>query len=318
MTNRWMDKNQLVGFFSYKGGVGRTVALCNTALALLHQMRQRSGVSHGLLCVDFDLAAPGILPIFGLKQDNVNVFQPMLQGEIDRTTSIKDDCVELSLGDENPRLHVFAENEPDEYSISFMTEIFKEGGNRQKMDFIVEVLRERAREDFSAPITLVDLGAGFGFLPRYLFGMLDHLVLVARGDRQHRAIMPELLDGFRETYELERNPSVHVVLNQLPSAWLEPGNDELAEFLAESGIEKFMSEVEADRTDHQRTLEKIPLVDRALTHETVFFPEDWLVSDSTASPASQSRFIRQVETDSERMLRTAGRNIAASILDRVK
>src|SRR5665213_1718886 len=47
----------IVTFYSYKGGVGRTMALVNTAAALTQQGKR-------VLAVDFDLEAPG-LPSYG-------------------------------------------------------------------------------------------------------------------------------------------------------------------------------------------------------------------------------------------------------------
>src|SRR5436309_1697080 len=47
----------IVTFYSYKGGVGRSRALANTAYQLA-----RSGKR--VLCVDFDLEAPGLLNYF--------------------------------------------------------------------------------------------------------------------------------------------------------------------------------------------------------------------------------------------------------------
>src|ERR1700726_3620327 len=49
---------QIVTFYSYKGGVGRTMALANTANALA-----RRGAR--VLMVDFDLEAPGMSHFFG-------------------------------------------------------------------------------------------------------------------------------------------------------------------------------------------------------------------------------------------------------------
>ncbi len=62
---------QVVGFYSYKGGVGRTMALCNVAAQLARQHAKRKAQSRSkalgskpkslrILCVDLDLEAPGI------------------------------------------------------------------------------------------------------------------------------------------------------------------------------------------------------------------------------------------------------------------
>ena len=52
-----------VTFYSYKGGVGRTLALANVAWLLANHRFEPARV----LVVDFDLAAPGLAQVFGMK-----------------------------------------------------------------------------------------------------------------------------------------------------------------------------------------------------------------------------------------------------------
>ena len=51
-------KRQIIAFYSYKGGVGRTMALCNTAAFLSSANAKRENVR--ILCIDLDLEAPGV------------------------------------------------------------------------------------------------------------------------------------------------------------------------------------------------------------------------------------------------------------------
>lgn len=51
-------------FYSIKGGTGRSLSLANVALLLA-----RTGKRIG--CVDFDLMAPGLMPIFGFKEEDL-------------------------------------------------------------------------------------------------------------------------------------------------------------------------------------------------------------------------------------------------------
>ncbi len=52
-----------VTFYSYKGGVGRTLALANVAWLLANHASEPARV----LVVDFDLGAPGLFQVFGMK-----------------------------------------------------------------------------------------------------------------------------------------------------------------------------------------------------------------------------------------------------------
>ena len=65
-----------VSFYSYKGGVGRTVSLLNTAWYLAEKGRK-------ILLWDLDLEAPGLQDayLFNEKQNNKNIWTtPRLKG----------------------------------------------------------------------------------------------------------------------------------------------------------------------------------------------------------------------------------------------
>lgn len=55
-TDYQRSRGQIVTFYSYKGGVGRSRALANTAYQLSR--------NHSVLCLDFDLEAPGLMSYF--------------------------------------------------------------------------------------------------------------------------------------------------------------------------------------------------------------------------------------------------------------
>lgn len=55
-TERERPPGQIITFYSYKGGVGRSRALANTAYQLSRH--------HSVLCLDFDLEAPGLMSYF--------------------------------------------------------------------------------------------------------------------------------------------------------------------------------------------------------------------------------------------------------------
>src|SRR5262245_38941474 len=59
------EDRRVLTFYSFKGGVGRTMLLANTAYRLAHK--------HGLrvIAVDWDLEAPGLHRFFGVTSDTI-------------------------------------------------------------------------------------------------------------------------------------------------------------------------------------------------------------------------------------------------------
>lgn len=62
------ERGEIVTFYSYKGGTGRTMALANVACLLA--MRSMRGAPNGVLVVDWDLEAPGLHRFFPPRLEN--------------------------------------------------------------------------------------------------------------------------------------------------------------------------------------------------------------------------------------------------------
>jgi len=56
-------RGQIITFYSYKGGTGRSMALANIACILAEQQTVARG--KGVLMIDWDLEAPGLHRYFG-------------------------------------------------------------------------------------------------------------------------------------------------------------------------------------------------------------------------------------------------------------
>ncbi len=275
--------DKLVGFFSYKGGVGRTLVLCNTALALLQRLRSPTGEEYGVFCVDLDLPAPGILPIFGVSAKEQRVFHFIFKGP-GLGQSLKTKATQLELDRPVP-IRVLAEEFPDPAAIEYLTSLFyypnanaESGGS--SVQVVLNYFKDRGRIDFLAPFTLIDLGAGYGPLPEHAFRELDHLVVVVRADRQHRKALPgflKLLDNASKN-NVSRLSNIHTVLNQVPKRWV-TNPIEREDFMTESGLKAFMEQ----DVEQRRTFQVAPILEAALTGETVFLPEEWSYSDSGTS-----------------------------------
>jgi Mrp family chromosome partitioning ATPase len=55
-----LDDRKIVAFYSYKGGVGRTMALCNVATWLARRHAATASPHLRIVCVDLDVDAPGV------------------------------------------------------------------------------------------------------------------------------------------------------------------------------------------------------------------------------------------------------------------
>ena len=52
------SRGQIITFYSYKGGTGRSMALANIACILADEQKLKNG--KGVLMIDWDLEAPGL------------------------------------------------------------------------------------------------------------------------------------------------------------------------------------------------------------------------------------------------------------------
>lgn len=77
MENQAKSPGEIITFYSYKGGVGRSMALANIA-CLLGQKQEDNG---NVLMIDWDLEAPGLHQFFYGKFDRKNNKQGNLPSE---------------------------------------------------------------------------------------------------------------------------------------------------------------------------------------------------------------------------------------------
>lgn len=85
--------SRLITFYSYKGGVGRTFALANTAVLLA-----QSG--HRVLAIDWDLEAPGLHRYFDGRIDVANsggLIHLLMSAAVDKTTEWQQFVSQVSL-----------------------------------------------------------------------------------------------------------------------------------------------------------------------------------------------------------------------------
>lgn len=83
-TNNWYSKskdyNNIISFYSFKGGVGRTTAMILSAIDLVRKGKR-------VVLIDFDLEAPGIASVFTTQENEYYSNQGILDFFIDLTVS---------------------------------------------------------------------------------------------------------------------------------------------------------------------------------------------------------------------------------------
>lgn len=196
------QKTLFVTFYSFKGGVGRTLALLNVACIL-------AGLGRRVLMIDFDLEAPG-LTLFQDKQreEGLSRQQP---GLVDAIDSFLDDPQSSPLGEEEPSLfferYVSSLAIPEEvqkgkkegaldlvpvgrlddeyegrmYDLNF-EEMFEEGVGRPLFERLKDLIEDSGRYDY----ILVDSRTGFsdeGSICTRFLG--DYLMVLTGLNRQN-------------------------------------------------------------------------------------------------------------------------------------
>lgn len=143
--------SRIVTFYSYKGGVGRSMALANIALLLAQR-------GHSVLAVDWDLEAPGLENYFGeIRAPASGMGLLSLLKRMGKASEYRSHLTQIGLGQSNLQLLASGRTSDPDYSVSLQDlnwiELFRRGGGE-----FIEQLRERWRADFD--ITLIDSRTG--------------------------------------------------------------------------------------------------------------------------------------------------------------
>lgn len=224
------QKTLFVTFYSFKGGVGRTLALLNVACIL-------AGLGRRVLMIDFDLEAPG-LTLFQDKQrkEGLSRQQP---GLVDLVDDFLDDPLNSPLGKEEPSTffdtyvssldvpegvqkseqegtldlvpagRLDDEYERRMYDLNF-EEMFEEGVGRPLFERLKDLIEESERYDY----ILVDSRTGFsdeGSICTRFLG--DYLMVLTGLNRQNVRGTARFL---RRTDVAERQETLALVASPVP------------------------------------------------------------------------------------------------------
>lgn len=231
-----------ITFYSFKGGVGRSLALSNIAVRL-------SEFNRKVCLVDFDLEAPGLQ--YKFKHYN---HAPIRQGLTDyihnyfnagiATSNIKDFSVELTHKNRalpNITLIPAGDIENPVYwtkvsSLRWADMFYSEEGDG--VSFFLD-LKARIEKEINPDFLLIDCRTGITDIAGITLKLFaDRVVVLAANNTENRVGSKIILKSLLGTPPLSggSNPEVHFVLTRLPDDAKEKENDIINDLEQELGI----------------------------------------------------------------------------------
>jgi MinD-like ATPase involved in chromosome partitioning or flagellar assembly len=275
-----------ITFYSYKGGVGRTLALANVAryLALLGKR---------VVCADFDFEAPGLHYKFGvLKEDiaggTIDIIEQFLtHGRLDNR--IEELAVQVDVGDIRGSVHLLAAGrapDPDYWKtlgkIDWHRLFFedREDGTPQGIDLFLAI-QAQIQDVLEPDYLLIDARTGITEVGGVALSLLANAVVCVLAHNR------ENLDGaravLRSVQAAPRLSATHAirllpVLSRIPTK-LEPGEEEE---LVES-VQDFLNKP-AENEAGNLSVERVFVLHsepRLQVYEALKVPEAGAVEEST-------------------------------------
>lgn len=203
-------------FYSFKGGVGRTMALVNVAVSLALRGRR-------VLVVDFDLEAPGLDTFDVLRpQQEVPglidfVTQYLESGSAPDASSFIGQCGPI--GEKGGDLWIMPSGKAETYSANFKQLDWGELYDRHDGYLLFEDLKEQWNRVVRPDYVLIDSRTGHtdtsGICTRHL---PDSVVVFFFPNEQNLRGLTEVVSGIRAEKEEPRNKAIdlHFVMSNVP------------------------------------------------------------------------------------------------------
>jgi MinD-like ATPase involved in chromosome partitioning or flagellar assembly len=189
---------KIVSFYSYKGGVGRSLLLANVAAAL--------ATTHRVACVDFDLEAGGLHTIFDVQASAIRVTALDLltaTGTPVRLVDITDRLPESATG----KLLLL----PTISEIDKVAAVFNLGAD---LPMLLGQMIAAIERQYQPHYILIDCRTGFSELASPPIRKSEKIVCVLKPNRQNIEGIRRLLDLFAS---YPRRPEILTVLSQVPN-----------------------------------------------------------------------------------------------------
>ena len=191
----------IVSFYSYKGGVGRSISLSNVAVLLARQ-------GHRVVCIDFDLEAGGLHTIFGIDVKDIQY------SILDLLTMITVPDLPSATLDLTARLDL-----PNKAGKLWLMPAVSEAPKVRRLEAVHNMpslfgeIIEKVEDIYNPHFILVDSRSGFAELASAPLMRADKLVCVLRPNRQNADGLKILLD-ILEIFP--KPPMIFLVLSQIP------------------------------------------------------------------------------------------------------
>jgi septum site-determining protein MinD len=190
---------EIIGFYSFKGGTGRTTAVANTAASLA---RARKNV----VCIDLDIDGPGLHVVLDLKDTKKLAIQDYLTAP--HKVKPRDLLCKIPVRGKSP-----ATKKGNLYLIQarLVTEAEHRVGDAAQMLLDDLLLRLADEREIKLDYCLLDSPSGFSEMSAICISLVKRLLVFFRYGKQHllgTAAYSEFLDylikekGFAFTYDL--------------------------------------------------------------------------------------------------------------------
>ena len=203
-------------FYSFKGGVGRTMALANAAITLAKNGRH-------VLVVDFDLEAPGLDTFDALKpsQEVSGVIDFVAQYlETGRSPDVSNFVAECPpIGNQGGSLQIMQSGKKESYAASFSQIDWIELYEKHDGFLLLEDLKEQWKKSFNPDYVLIDSRTGHtdtsGICTRQL---PDAVVAFFFPNEQNLRGLAKVVGDIREEAEgvRRKNIELHFVMSNVP------------------------------------------------------------------------------------------------------
>lgn len=210
-----------ITFYSYKGGVGRTLALVNIANRLAEFGKK--------VCImDFDLEAPGLDHKYRcelkseIKQGLVDYIYEFAINDI-LPESLKDYSVEVSLPNVRNKITLIpaGESQKCEYwrklsRINWWDLFYQD--NSQGVPFFLD-LKEKIKKEFNPDYLLIDTRTGITEMSSVTMSILaDSIAIFAVNNYENICGSKNVIQNItkKENDLLENNPEIHFTLTRIP------------------------------------------------------------------------------------------------------
>jgi MinD-like ATPase involved in chromosome partitioning or flagellar assembly len=209
-----------ITFYSYKGGVGRSLALANIAIRLTEFNKK-------ICLIDFDLEAPGLHLKFPLETESIDITKGLVDYIYEYSNngilpkSISDYCIEYTLTNKKsfhflPAGNINSSNYWKKLSSINWFELMFE--NKGGLRFFID-LKTKIKNEINPDFLLIDSRTGVSEMSGITLSLLgDEIVIVAANNKENLDGAKRIIKSLKTSHNLITNkwPAIQFVLSRIP------------------------------------------------------------------------------------------------------